>query len=153
MYFGYRLNFFTLIWPEQFCLQHARMLQVNLKLFCMHAEIHQVHSQTSFWLLKPATLVTYKKGMSHCETSSDSKTTFSTNIWKRFGESSGKHTNYKLCALRKSKKEPAISFYFANLEEILHRAHLRGNPIYTAWFFKFRGKYFSQFIWRKSGVK
>ena len=39
-------------------------------------------------------------------------------------------------------KEPAISFYFANLEEILHRAHLRGNPIYTAWFLKFRGKYF-----------
>ena len=40
------------------------------------------------------------------------------------------------------RKEPAISFYFANLEEILHRAHLRGNPIYTAWFLKFRGKYF-----------
>ena len=39
-------------------------------------------------------------------------------------------------------KEPAWSFYFANLEEILHRAHRRGNLIYTAWFLKFRGKYF-----------
>ena len=28
------------------------------------------------------------------------------------------------------------------LEEILHRGHLRGNPVYTAWFLKFRGKYF-----------
>ena len=37
-------------------------------------------------------------------------------------------------------KEPAKSFYFANLEEILHRAHLRGNPIYTPWFFKEDGK-------------
>ena len=38
-------------------------------------------------------------------------------------------------------KEPAKSFYFANLEEILHRAHLGGNPIHTACFLKFKGKY------------
>ena len=50
--------------------------------------------------------------------------------------------NYTHVLNQFSWKEPVISFYFTNLEEILHRAHLRGNPIFTAWFLKFRGKYF-----------
>ena len=38
-------------------------------------------------------------------------------------------------------KEVGISLDFANISEILHRFHLGINPIHTAWFLKFRGKY------------